>query len=58
MLFRLLIVIAVIYLLRPVISRFLAPRVRDRAAGRREEPTGLDLSRYDVEDAEYRDLDG
>jgi len=57
-LFRLLVVIAVFYLLRSVISRFFAPRHRDRTVGKREEPMELDLSRYDVEDAEYRDLEG
>jgi uncharacterized protein HemY len=58
MLFRILIIIAIFYLVRTIFRQFFAGEGRTRTFARREEKRReLDLSQYDIEDVEYQDLE-
>jgi hypothetical protein len=45
------------YLVRAFIRRFIVSRDRTRIVKEKEESKELDLSQYEIEDAEYRDLE-
>ena len=57
MLFRLLVVVVLFYLVRNLFLRLFSGEEGTRTFSRREETGGLDLSQYDVEDAEYQELE-
>jgi hypothetical protein len=58
MLFRVLIIIAIFYLVRTIIRQFFAGENRTRTFARREEKRReLDLSQYDIEDVDYQELE-
>ncbi len=57
MLFRILVIIMLFYLVRTFIRRFFVSRDQTRIVREKEESKELDLSQYEIEDAEYRDLE-
>lgn len=57
MLFRVLVIIAIFYLVRTLFRYLLAREGRTRTFRTREERRELDLSQYDIEDVEYQELE-
>ncbi len=57
MLFRLLLIIAIFYAARSVVVRLLSREDRGKNVKGKGEVIELDPSKYDIEDAEYQDLD-
>ncbi len=57
MLFRLLLIIAIFYAARSVVVRLLSRENRGKNVKGKGEVIELDPSQYDIEDAEYQDLD-
>jgi len=57
MLFRVLVVIAIFYLVRNLFRHYFAGEGRTQTFRRREERKELDLSQYDIEDVEYHELE-
>ena len=57
MLFRLLLIIVLFYLVRTLVRWLFAPRDRIRIMKDTEKTEELDLSQYEIEDAEYHDLE-
>ena len=56
-LFQILVIIALFYLVRTLFLRLFAGEDRTRTFRRREERKELDLSQYDIEDADYQELE-
>jgi hypothetical protein len=57
MLFRLLLIIVIFYLLRSLVLHFIGRGNRTGSVRGTEGKKELDLSQYEIEDVEYRDLE-